>query len=178
MRYYGLPGHALDPKFFTFISDYVGTFVCLDEETSNQKKLDVAKFMIRTKYSLVLNETINVDINDHVYSIKLVEDMHGPKRLYVPTELKDEDSSVQSLSEEGGEDVDDGEWNTGDSSEAEEERARLYNLQDFMIPKTDVGGEERMSGMKGQEDVSRVADSMESTFGKESEGSSKKKGGK
>lgn len=37
--------------------------------------------MVRTKYILVLNETINVKINDDVFRIKVVEDSQGPLRV-------------------------------------------------------------------------------------------------
>ncbi|KAI5438061.1 hypothetical protein KIW84_023976 [Lathyrus oleraceus] len=81
---YGLPCHVWCHKFFKFISVTVGEFICCDEETEKHKNLDVARFLIKTKYSLNLNETFNVDVNNRIYRVKLVEDMHGPKRILVP----------------------------------------------------------------------------------------------
>lgn len=31
-----------------------------------------------------LNEAFNIEINNNVYRVKIVEDMHGPKRIVVP----------------------------------------------------------------------------------------------
>lgn len=56
----------------------MGVYICSDEETSKLLKLDMARFLIRMKSSMVLNQVINVEINEHVYRIKMVEDMHGP----------------------------------------------------------------------------------------------------
>lgn len=67
-------------------------------------RMDVARFMIRTNFSWVLNQSINVEVNDHVYEIKLVEDMHGPKHKAVLNDTKVMDSSEGSSLEE---DVDD-----------------------------------------------------------------------
>lgn len=50
--------------------------------------MDIVRILVTT-YSLVLNETFNVEINDNVFSVKLVEDMHGPKRTVVPNLNKD-----------------------------------------------------------------------------------------
>lgn len=53
-------------------------YVCSDDETREQVKMDVARILVRTKYSMVLNETFNMEINDNIYRIKMVEDMHEP----------------------------------------------------------------------------------------------------
>lgn len=58
--------------------------MCMDKETRELSRMDIARFLIRTKYSMVLNESINVGVNDHVYFIKLSEDMHGPKSIEIP----------------------------------------------------------------------------------------------
>lgn len=101
MRCYGLPCHTWNLKFYEFISGLVGTYVCLDDETRDNSRMDVARFLIRTKSSLVLNESINVEVNDHVYGIKLVEDMHVPKRIVVLNENNKLKSLVGSSIEEG-----------------------------------------------------------------------------
>ncbi|XP_058761119.1 uncharacterized protein LOC131634461 [Vicia villosa] len=117
MRGYELPCHAWYPKVFEFISSLVGIYVCSDDETREHKRMDVARFLVRTKYSLVLNETINVEINDQVYQIKLVKDMHGPKRIIVPNECNKDDPSEDSNSEE--KDGEDSAWNEKEEHESE-----------------------------------------------------------
>lgn len=54
-----------------------------DDETRDLVRMDVARFQIKTKYSMVLNEAFKLEVNDHVYNVKLVEDVHGPKRIVV-----------------------------------------------------------------------------------------------
>lgn len=81
---YGLPFHAWCLNFFKFISSLAGECMCSDEETEKHMKLDVSRLLIRTKYSMVLHETMNVEVNDKIYRIKLLEDMHGPKKIVVP----------------------------------------------------------------------------------------------
>lgn len=101
LQCYGVPCHAWSFKFFGFISCFIGKIICLDEETHKRTRMDVARILVRTKYSLVLNQTFNVEINDKVYSIKMVEDMHGPKRLVVLISRNDEeDLSVYSTERE------------------------------------------------------------------------------
>lgn len=82
----------------------LGSWVCSDEDTRDLVKMDVARFMIRTKSSMVLNESFNVEVNKHVYGVKLVEDMHGPKRLVVLKESKEEEYSKDSAMEEDEDD--------------------------------------------------------------------------
>lgn len=62
-------------------------YVCSDDETREQVKMDVARFLVRTKYSMVLNETFNMEINDNIYRIKMVDDMHEPKYIIIPKEV-------------------------------------------------------------------------------------------
>lgn len=69
---------------FKFILGLVGDYMCSDEETDNHMKSDIVIFFIKTKYSMNLNETFNVDVNNKIYRVKLVEDMHGPKRIFIP----------------------------------------------------------------------------------------------
>lgn len=57
--------------------------MCCDAETERQDNLDVARFLIKTKFSINLNEVTNVEINEKVYRIKLFEDFHGPKQIVV-----------------------------------------------------------------------------------------------
>ncbi|XP_058741575.1 uncharacterized protein LOC131613953 [Vicia villosa] len=120
LRCYGLPCHAWSTKFFEFLSGLVGTYVCSDDETRDHTRMDVARFMIRTKSSMVLNETFNLEVNKHVYGIKLVEDMHGPKRIVVPQASKKDDIAEVSSEEENKDDS--GAWSSGDCMGSEEEK--------------------------------------------------------
>ena len=68
----------------------------MDDNMIKQASLDVARVLIRTKCCYILNETFNVDINGSIFSIKTVEDFHGPIRYTVPYNLQKEDNSFES----------------------------------------------------------------------------------
>lgn len=80
----------------------------MDEETKNQTRIDVARVLVRTKYLLVLNQMLNMEINKNVFCIKMVEDSHGPKRIICPklSQKEEEFSEFNSNSED--EDDEDG----------------------------------------------------------------------
>lgn len=59
-------------------------FLCLDDETKNHVKFDVARILVRTKYNLVLNECFNIGVNGEAFSIKIVEESQGPLRIVLP----------------------------------------------------------------------------------------------
>ncbi|CAL5211658.1 unnamed protein product [Lathyrus oleraceus] len=69
--------------------------VCFNDNTIIQINMDVARFMVRTKSSMVLNEAFNVHVNDEVFMLKLVEDSHGPLRIRMN---KDQNKKVDSNS--------------------------------------------------------------------------------
>lgn len=84
VRCYGIPCHVWFPEFFSFLVSLVGVFLFTDDETKAQSKFDVATIMVRIKYNLVLNEYFNIGVNGEAYSIKIVEDANGPKRIVFP----------------------------------------------------------------------------------------------
>lgn len=45
--------------------------------------MDVARILVRTKRILVLNEAFNVKINGDVFRLKVIEDSHGPLRVFM-----------------------------------------------------------------------------------------------
>lgn len=130
MRCYGLPFHAWSSNVFEFLDGTVGTFVCYDVETQEHKRLDVAPFLIRTKSSMVFNESLNLEVNEHVYESKLVEDMHGPQRIVIPHKSDKADCSSDSSDEEADEDG--GTWSSGDPMESNDED----NTKEMVQPKT------------------------------------------
>lgn len=79
IRCYGVSCHAWSFKFLDFITCSPGKLVYLDKETNKQKNMDVVHILVRTKYSFDLNENFNVEINNNIFNVKLVEDMHGRK---------------------------------------------------------------------------------------------------
>lgn len=110
LRIYGLPCQAWNPIVFEFMTKPVGHFVCSDEDTLKLKSLDVARILVRTKYCLVLNETYNMTINDVIFNIKVVEDVHVPMRIYVCLNKNNVEEESAGCSEEDSDDQS-GEWN-------------------------------------------------------------------
>lgn len=45
--------------------------------------MNIEVIMSRMKYTIVLNEDFNLQINDDVLQIKMVEDSQGPLRIYI-----------------------------------------------------------------------------------------------
>lgn len=60
------------------MSKPVGVYIFSDDATIKQETMNVEIIFINTKYSMMLNETYNIGINDYVFQIKLVEDHHEP----------------------------------------------------------------------------------------------------
>ena len=96
--------------------------MCCDEETDKHLKFGVVRFLIKTKYSLNLNETFNIEINRRIYRVKLVEYLHGPKRIVVPKMAREVNES-----EEFDSDGEDGVWDTSDDEE--EVRLGMENIK-------------------------------------------------
>lgn len=55
--------------------------MCSNDGTKEKAKMDVARILVRTKCSMVLDETLNIKINEDVLRLKVVEDLHAPLRI-------------------------------------------------------------------------------------------------
>lgn len=64
------------------LANTVGKFVCADENTYKGVCLYVARFMVKTKCAVVLNETFNVLFNFVSFRIKMMEDTHAPPSYF------------------------------------------------------------------------------------------------
>ena len=127
------------PYFFEFITYLMGVYVCSVEETTKQSKMDVARILVRTKYSLVLNETFDVEINNNVFGVKILEDSQRLMWIKIPKFTKFEGAQKESeFSLEYGL----GEW--------EEEADKVYTKSSFVRGtisisiKEDIGNEENI----------------------------------
>ena len=58
--------------------------------------MDVARILVRTKYTMILNEAFNMEINNNVYRIKLVEDEYVLKRILMSVKEKRKRTFVES----------------------------------------------------------------------------------
>lgn len=48
--------------------------------------MDVARLTVRVKGPKVMNEVFNVEINGDILSMKIVEHVHGPIRIVLPSQ--------------------------------------------------------------------------------------------
>lgn len=87
--------------FFKVLAALVGVYICSDEDTLNQTKMDVARIMVRTKQSNVLTIIVNIQIRNINFSIKVIEDSYGPMKIMLSknqTEVEEsEDSEINSV---------------------------------------------------------------------------------
>lgn len=69
---------------FLQIYDIPSLYVCSsDDKTRKKARMNIEEIMSRMKYTIVLNEDFNLQINDDVLQIKIVEDSQGPLRVYI-----------------------------------------------------------------------------------------------
>lgn len=102
LHIYSIPCHAWSSNFFKFITKSVASYMCCDDVTRDQIKMDVAKVIVRTKCSMVLNDIINVKINEVLFRLKIVEDSHDSLRINILVRSESDSDSLGSDSELGG----------------------------------------------------------------------------
>lgn len=83
IRCFSILCHTCNISFLKLLAKMDGSYICSDEATLKRDCMDVARFLVRTKCSIVLNESFSVQINDEVFRIKMVEDYHAPLRIGV-----------------------------------------------------------------------------------------------
>lgn len=62
----------------------MGSYLYFDDNTRLQQKMDVARILVRTKYSNILNDVMEVLINNVSFKINIVEDSYEPLRIVLP----------------------------------------------------------------------------------------------
>lgn len=63
------------------IVEIIGIYVCCDESTLNRVNMDITPILVRTNFTVVLDDAFNVNIDDKVFRIKMVEDSYGLLRI-------------------------------------------------------------------------------------------------
>lgn len=63
VKFLGIPCHAWGIKMFKLIAKAYGTFIKCDEQTIDRVCLDEAKFLIKSKHLLTINEACNVMVD-------------------------------------------------------------------------------------------------------------------
>lgn len=55
----------------------VGTFIYANENIMKLESVNVARFLVRTRFAMDLNKTFNVKINKNTFRIKIIEYSHA-----------------------------------------------------------------------------------------------------
>lgn len=97
LRCFGIPCQAWNYPFFEMLANTIEKYVCADDNTSKRDCMDLARFIVRTKCAVVLNETFNIPINDVTFRIKMTEDTHGPLCIMANNSVQKKDLQNQSL---------------------------------------------------------------------------------
>lgn len=83
------------------LAKMVGKYVYCDDNTQKGEHMDIARILVRTSCTRVLNESFNVNINGVIFRIKMTEDTHGPLRINLFQKVKkfkvDSSSESESL---------------------------------------------------------------------------------
>lgn len=67
VRCFGVPFHVWSADFFISIAMSFGRFVCLDKNTANMVRLDVAWMLIHTSSVETINRRLKIKINDSFF---------------------------------------------------------------------------------------------------------------
>lgn len=78
----------MESWIFLNLSKPFGSYVCADEESMKQTKLEVAIIIIRSSCAMVINEVLRVIINGVEFRVKVMEEGVVPLRLVVPDKIR------------------------------------------------------------------------------------------
>ncbi|XP_058759400.1 uncharacterized protein LOC131632679 [Vicia villosa] len=81
VRLYGVPYQAWCSEFFEKIANFLGDYICVDDNTSAASNLDIARIMVRVPFNFVLKEQMVVSFDGENFSLVLREDTYGPVRI-------------------------------------------------------------------------------------------------
>lgn len=77
---YGVPIHAWNVNFFVALANLMGSFICLDESTTDGSNLDTIRFMARVQLAHVLEKKVLVQIDGKEFALILKGDATGSMR--------------------------------------------------------------------------------------------------
>ncbi|CAK8530830.1 unnamed protein product [Lathyrus sativus] len=153
---YGLPCVAWSEKNFRQISSSLGSFVKCDEKTRNKEKLDIARFLIKTRLRNILNNLIDIEVNNHSFSLSFIEDLscgRGDPLFGEEDEVIDSDKFDSSNPLEL-----DGAWEIPEEEEESDDLKSLYSETEARAPNTVVQKED--GDFSVSDNVSVVGDNL------------------
>ncbi|MCH84634.1 DUF4283 domain protein, partial [Trifolium medium] len=112
IRIFGTPVHAWKKDFFKKIVESFGEFLVLDWDTSQKRRLDFARVLIKTSYLSFINQLEKVKIDNLFFVIRVLEELeynHGvraPFKNQVSEFSEEEESNSQPWFEKHDEEDD------------------------------------------------------------------------
>lgn len=76
----GIPPHAWKEEVFKIVVQMFGKFITLDDSTRNKYRFDVGKALISATSAETINRTVTMKINEHLFKIRVVEDIFSSIR--------------------------------------------------------------------------------------------------
>ncbi|KAL8525880.1 hypothetical protein ACS0TY_015206 [Phlomoides rotata] len=102
-RWFGIPYHACNSRFFRLASAKNGNLVRMDSSTENLERLDYARVLLSAHFCENINQTLSIKIDGHVFRIKIMEEhpiMANEKRKPKMDGNTDEDSLFSGWSKD------------------------------------------------------------------------------
>lgn len=95
-----IPIHALDMESIKKIAESVGEVVEVDEEVEDLQRVDRARVLVKTPWSLLINHLVMTNINGEEFVVKIVEETCYSFRKYTCGKLNFLDSLEKISSRE------------------------------------------------------------------------------
>lgn len=93
VAFYGIPCHTWCFDFFVSLSNSLGSFVCLDENTVSDANMDISRMIVRVPVDFNMKDSMWVMIDGVDFTILMREDSYDPLRLW-----KDFDAAYKAYS--------------------------------------------------------------------------------
>lgn len=88
LRCFGVPAHAWNNDFFSYLVSGIRKFICADEITEKKECMNVARILYKTKVHDLVSRIVKVNINGDIFSIKMIEEWSGPLQWSFPQKKK------------------------------------------------------------------------------------------
>lgn len=99
ISFYGVPAHACPESFFKKMVLRMGNLIALDESTKHKLSLDVGRALIKTSSTKFLDFVVHLKINQHLFTIRMVEEPFS-ETVFYPCSVKSGPNSDESSSED------------------------------------------------------------------------------
>lgn len=134
IRIYGVPCQTRCSDLFVSLENSLGSFICLDENTTNKSCMDITRMMIKVSATFSPNEEYLVNIDGMIFSLIIREDSYGPMRIVRLKEENNNNFSTHSSSEDS--------WSNFGEDDIEGEEEKLEE-EELVLPDGAASGKPR-----------------------------------